>query len=72
MAKKPHCWFGRHKWVKRETADGDLYGGSRCRHSLTRWRSLISPVPSNPACRFCIATPVGVLEAQHEQSRSAD
>jgi hypothetical protein len=26
MAKKPHCHLGRHKWVKRETAEGDVYG----------------------------------------------
>jgi hypothetical protein len=26
MAKKPHCRLGRHKWVKRETIDGDVYG----------------------------------------------
>jgi hypothetical protein len=31
MAKKPHCRFGRHTWVKRETTRGDVYGEcTRC------------------------------------------
>jgi hypothetical protein len=31
MAKKSHCWLGRHKWVKRETTDGDVHGEcTRC------------------------------------------
>ncbi|HET6262637.1 MAG TPA: hypothetical protein VFG99_10435 [Chloroflexia bacterium] len=30
MAKKPHCWFGRHAWVKREADNGDVYG--ECTH----------------------------------------
>jgi hypothetical protein len=30
MAKRAHCWFGRHAWVKRESSDGDVYG--ECTH----------------------------------------
>lgn len=30
MAKRVHCWFGRHKWVKRESTAGDVYG--ECTH----------------------------------------
>jgi hypothetical protein len=30
MAKRVHCWFGRHAWVKRESSEGDVYG--ECTH----------------------------------------
>ena len=30
MAKRPHCWLGRHAWVKRESTEGDVYG--ECTH----------------------------------------
>jgi hypothetical protein len=30
MEKKPRCRLGRHKWIKRETTDGDVYG--ECSH----------------------------------------
>jgi hypothetical protein len=30
MAKRPHCWFGRHAWAKRESPEGDVYG--ECTH----------------------------------------
>jgi hypothetical protein len=29
MTRK-HCWRGRHRWVKRETTEGDVYG--ECTH----------------------------------------
>jgi hypothetical protein len=30
MAKRAHCWLGRHAWVKRESSQGDVYG--ECTH----------------------------------------
>jgi hypothetical protein len=30
MAKRPHCWLGRHRWTKQETTEGDVYG--ECTH----------------------------------------
>jgi hypothetical protein len=30
MARRPHCWFGRHAWANRECTEGDVYG--ECTH----------------------------------------
>jgi hypothetical protein len=30
MAKRVHCWFGRHAWAERESAEGDVFG--ECTH----------------------------------------